>query len=229
MELADRVGGIKPRAEVVADVEAEAHARVEVLHHLEGTVAGGEAVRDVRAVVVDRHADVVLPAEGVERLAAGAARTALLLPVHHAVLVGHGHEHLHAHGLGVVEIPARLVLLEVDRPHAVARDAVVGALLVERADVRRRRLERQVEVLDAQVVDIERLQVAERFVQRAAVERVARHTECERDLRGRTRRRGGGRTERPTAGRKQRQRARTEEQTAIHHDSLLPSSCFFKV
>ena len=74
------------------------------------------------------------------------------------------------------------------------------------------------EILDAQVVHIQLLHVGERLVNRAAMERIARNAELERNLAGRA---GRARAERTAASRQKRQRSRAEEHTAVDHLSLL--------
>ena len=178
-------------------------------------------------MVVDGDAHVVLLAESRKVLAPRAAVEAhlLLLAVDlHLLLLGrHRHDRLHADGRRVVERLLRLLVRShVDRPHAVARDAVVLALLLELGDLRRRGVERQVEVLDAEVVDIQRLHEVKRAVRVELVEREAGDAELERHLLAGGLARAAARTARRlAAGGEQRKRARAKERTTIHHGNNL--------
>ena len=181
---ADRLRRIAVAAELPADVETEADALVEVLHEV-------PAVRDVRIhlgrvrpVVVDRVADVELLDELVdvlELLARALARAPTVLLVHR--VVGNAHDDLGAEALRELEVLAdRLVVLRVERTEPVARHAVLRALRLERRDLLVARRVLEVEVLHAQVVQVQGLHDLQRLVKGLHAHRVAREAEPERHL-----------------------------------------------
>ena len=137
------------------------------------------------------------------------------------LLVRHGDDGLHADRLGVVERTLAVVVSgHVDRTHAVAGHAEVGALLLEGVDFRLSRFDRQVEVLDAEVVQVELLHQLERLVQRQAVAREPGHAELEIHLallRGATGICGYGGT---AGGGSHCKRAKSHERTAVYHSSF---------
>ena len=147
------------------------------------------------------------------------------------LLVRHGDDGFHADCLGVVERAlAFVVRRHVDRAHAVAGHAEVGALLLEGVDLRLRGFDRQVEVLDAEVMKVELLHKLERLVKRQAVAREAGHAELELHFpirRGAARSGGYG----LGANRAHRERTKSHERAAVNHLYFLrycePSSAPF--
>ena len=152
VEFADRIDGVRLSTEIMADIEAESHARIEILHHVPCLLAGGEEIRYIRAMVVDGVADVVFFAEAAYVLAERARFEVRLLPVDHPALRRNAYDRLHAYTLCEVEIRSHLVLLgviHVDRADAVSGDAVIRAFLLKRGDIGVSGLKRKMEVLDA--------------------------------------------------------------------------------
>ena len=217
----------------MSDVEAQAHARAEILDLRDCGLRVREEVRDVRAVVVDGVVHLVLVAQRAKLLAQRARFVAHLLAVDLAHLERHADHGLDADPRGVVERLLREVRLggvHVYRSHAVAGDAMVGALPLESVDFRLRRLDRQVEVLDTEVMNVQRLDQIQSPVGIELVERVAGDAELERHLAERVE------VGRATLGRRghqvgilhglatcgeQRERTRAEERTTIHHWNVL--------
>ena len=222
VELTDGIRRIRLGAEIVPDVKAKPHARIQILDHVPGLLAGREEIRDVRAMVVDRIADVVRLAESRHILAERTGFHARVLAVDHLHLERNAHHRLHADALGELERLLGLFLrIHIDRAETIAGDAVIGALLLELRDLRIRGLERQVEVLDAEVLHVKALQQIKRFIRRKPIARIPGHAELELDLAAAFGAAAVRTCERLASRRRERERGRCEKSTTSHHKAFL--------
>ena len=109
-------------------------------------------------MVVYRVPYIILAAKAGDLFAKGSGLEAHLLAVEFPHLIGNAHHGLHADPLRELEgLPGLILRVHVHRTEPVSRHAVIGALLLERGDLHVCRGERQMEVLDAQVVHVEAL------------------------------------------------------------------------
>ena len=83
----------------------------------------------------------------------------LLVHVGQKVVIGHTDNQLHPYSLRVFESPINLRLtLHVNRSHSIACHLMGGTLRMESLDLLVRAVERQMEILDAEVMNVQALQ-----------------------------------------------------------------------
>lgn len=142
--IATKVGkGVAAVAQVVADIEAHSHAGIAVLDMIPDIFSVG-IHGHVGAMQVDGQTDVVL--------------ADFLLDVIQELVVGNTYQHLDPHTLGVQEGTVDFCFaFHIDRPYAIAGDTVFGQLLVEGGYLLVGAVEGEMEILDAEVVDIQLL------------------------------------------------------------------------
>ena len=182
--LADRLGRIRAAAVFPADVQAESDAGIQVLDELPAVSDAREHFGRVRSVVVDCIADVELADELVDLEEQRAGALALVPGVLFVRrLIGNADQKLHAQTAREFKLRTELGgVLHVDGAESVGHHGLRGTFRLERRDVGVRRRERQMEVLDAEVVDVGFLHRRQRLVQVLPAERVSGDADLERNL-----------------------------------------------
>ena len=104
----------------------------------------------------------------------------LIVGRRHAPLAGHAHHEFHADGLSIGEGAVHLFHgVHVDGSHAIARDIGRLQLLMESGYLLGIGIERQMEVLDAEIVNAHPLHEGEGGVEVELIEGEARHGQME--------------------------------------------------
>ena len=149
----------------MSDVDAEAHAGVHVADRLEHIVGRGK-VLVLRPVVVDRDLDVVLLRKA--------------LHPGHDIGVASADDRGHPRRLGVLEIPAHIVVgidREGDRSASDDPEPRCLNVLAQHGELGRRLLVGEVHGLEVDVRRAQRPDHLERFVEREFAQRIACHPE----------------------------------------------------
>lgn len=165
--IATKVGkGVAAVAQVVADIEAHSHAGIAVLDMIPDIFSVG-IHGHVGAMQVDGQTDVVL--------------ADFLLDVIQELVVGNTYQHLDTYALGVLEGSVHLGLrLHVDGSYTIACDAIFGQFLVEGSYLLVGTVEGEMEILDAEVVDIQLLHGLEGLLEVELMECPSGHAQMER-------------------------------------------------
>ena len=105
----------------------------------------------------------------------------LLVHVRQQLIVRNTDDQLHPNPFSVLECPVDLRLaLHVNRPDGITGHAIRGALLMKRPDLLIRTVERQMEILDAKIMNVQTSQGRQRRLQVKINKRIARHSQMER-------------------------------------------------
>ena len=142
---------VRAIAQVVTDVQAHAHTFVAVLHVV--PYVGGIGIEGhVRAVEMDGQPDVILLDS--------------LFHVVEQFVVGYTYQKVYTHAACIGKSPVHLCLaFHIYRSHGISLHSIVGQLLVEGSYLLFVAVKGQMEILDAQIMHIQRLERLERGFQ----------------------------------------------------------------